>query len=199
MIYIISYTIYRRLWSEIRGCRPAQKKTIRPCICHQFKAPRPVRKVNSLNCAVNSQCIYTTRETFGSSFFFLPPLLQNQKLIYIYILSPSLSLPAIGGNLIPLVPNVYREREYKSYRYRPTVSFWSRLSLSCLLSLTDRRTGPCAGNSRLTHRIAIILSGQLLLYTGECFWKNLCYQKTRKSCYFRYTRIALDADADRNI
>ena len=98
MIYIISYTIYRRLWSEIRGCRPAQKKTIRPCICHQFKAPRPVRKVNSLNCAVNSQCIYTTRETFGSSFFSSSSSTKPKAYIYIYILSPSLSLPFRAGS-----------------------------------------------------------------------------------------------------
>ena len=134
-------------------------------------------------------------------FFFFFLLFYKTKSLYIYIYSLPFSLsPRYRRELNPpCAKRIQREREYKSYRYRPTVSFWSRLSLSCLLSLTDRRTGPCAGNSRLTHRIAIILSGQLLLYTGECFWKNLCYQKTRKSCYFRYTRIALDADADRNI
>ena len=44
-------------------------------------------------------------------FFFFFLLFYKTKSLYIYIFSPLLSLPVIGGNLIPLVPNVYRERE----------------------------------------------------------------------------------------
>lgn len=149
-------------------------RVLHRCICHRFKATQPklVRKVNSLNCAVNSihqpkgnfilssfffvifflyifyspfvlplfWC-WATKAYISLSFFFLffsvsppPPLIEVYNVARI---------EKKRGNLIPLVPNVVyiyiyisrtnkRKREsamgkYESYRYRPTVSFWSRL------------------------------------------------------------------------
>lgn len=138
------------------------------CICHRFKAaqPKPVRKVNSLNCAVNS--IHQPEGNLFLFFFYSPPFfpLFWCWATKAYISSPSFCPPKSlwcctyrkkRGNLIPLVPNIYIQEgkamgKYESYRYRPTVSFWSRL----LSVISDGQTGgwgPCAAHSNRLYSV----------------------------------------------
>ena len=184
------------------------------CICHRFKAaqPKPVRKVNSLNCAVNS-----IHQPKGNQFFFYsPPFLPLSFWCWAtkaYISSPSfcpLSLKVYD------VARIERKRElnpscakhiyiyiqysqysqytggkamekYESYLCRPTVSFWSRL----LSVISDGQTGgwgPCAAqqpaySSLSSSPVSAIGSIQRVSSANSPDIRE-CFQIFRKSYYF---------------